>query len=170
MTTSSCRRRTRKTSNLYIVSPGFKIDGRRPGLVAQVNYQGQIGRYASSHADDYEDHALRSQVDMAFSGRSFLRLGYDYIHSHDPRGSTDRGISGSPDRYNIWAPSATFAFGAPGAQGRVELYYSDAHKSYVNNRATTAAADRDTTEYGGAFYWRVMPKTYAARRGSRNPD
>lgn len=149
-----------KSSNLYIASPGFKIDGRRPGLVAQVNYQGQIGRYSSSRDDDYVDHVLRSQVDMAFSARSFLRLGYDYVRGHDPRGSTDRGLSSRPDKYKYYSPNATFAFGAPGAQGRVELYYTDLHKQYLNNRATTAAADRDTQEYGGAFYWRVMPKTY----------
>src|SRR5262249_336030 len=32
---------------------------------------------------------------------------------------------------------------------------------YTNNRATTAAADRTQPEFGGAFYWRVAPKTYA---------
>lgn len=150
-----------RSSTVYVASPGFKIDGRRPGLVAQVTYQGQIGRYASSHDDDYVDHSLRSQVDMAFSGRSFLRLGYDYVRGHDPRGSTDRPIAGRPDKYKLYRPSGTFAFGAPGAAGRVELYYSDSHLQYLNNRASTSFSDRDTTEYGGAFYWRVMPKTYA---------
>ena len=31
----------------------------------------------------------------------------------------------------------------------------------MNNRATTAAGDRTQPEVGGAFYWRVAPKTYA---------
>jgi hypothetical protein len=151
----------KKASNLYIVSPGFKIDARSPGMVFQTRYQGQIGRYTSSSADNYLDHALMTQLDTAFSQRTFLRVGYDYFHGHDPRGSTDRPISGRPDTFKTSTPYATFAFGAPGAQGRVELYGSSAHKDYFNNRAFTQFADRDTNEVGGAFYWRVAPKTYA---------
>jgi hypothetical protein len=150
----------KKASNLYIVSPGFKIDARSPGMVFQTRYQGQIGRYTSSSADNYVDQVLDTQLDTAFNQRTFLRLGYDYIHSHDPRGSTDRPIEGRPDIYKTSTPYATFAFGAPGAQGRVELYGSSAHKDYLNNKAVTRFADRDTNEYGGAFYWRVAPKTY----------
>ena len=149
-----------KSSTLYVTSPGFKLDARSPNSVIQLGYQSQIGRYVQSEDDNYVDHTVRAQADMAFGARTFLRLGYDYIRSHDPRGSTDRAISTRPDRYVLYVPSATFAFGAPGAQGRVEVYYADGHKSYLNNRATTASADRDTTEYGTAFYWRVMPKTY----------
>ena len=149
-----------KSSNLYVVSPGFKVDARSANAVFQFSEQSQFGRYTSSSDDNYLDHAARAQVDMAFSGRSFLRLGFDYIRGHDPRGSTDRGISTTPDKYSLRSPNVTYAYGAPGAQGRVELYASDTHKKYLNNRGTTAFSDRDTTEYGGAFYWRVMPKTY----------
>ena len=144
----------------YVLSPGFKIDARSPGSVLQLTHQHQIGRYTSSHADDYVDHVTHLQGDWAFSGRTFARAGFDYVKSHDPRGSTDRAISSRPDEYRLYAPSATFAFGAPGAQGRVELYYSNAIKRYTNNRATTIFSDRDTQEYGGALYVRVAPKTY----------
>lgn len=149
-----------KSSTLYVTSPGFKVDARRPASVFQLSYQGQWGHYSSSEEDNYVDHVARAQLDMAFAARTFLRLGYDMIRSHDPRGSTDRPISGRPDKYRVNAPSATFAFGAPGAQGRVEAYASESKKWYLNNRQTTAASDRTTTEYGAAFYWRVMPKTY----------
>ena len=147
-------------SNLYIVSPGFKIDTRTAATVFQLSHQSQFGRYTSSSDDNYLDHVSKAQLDMAFSGRSFLRLGFDYIRGHDPRGSTDRGISTSPDKYSLRSPNVTYAYGAPGAQGRVELYAADTHKTYINNRDRTSFSDRDTTEYGGAFYWRVMPKTY----------
>ena len=154
-------RDNRKASNLYIVSPGFKLDARSEAMIFQASYQGQIGRYTSSADDNYVDHTTRAQLDTAFSGRSFLRLGADYIRSHDPRGSTDRPVEGRPDKYRLVVPSATYAFGAPGAQGRVELYASEINKRYTNNRATTQFADRSGAEFGGAFYWRVMPKTYA---------
>lgn len=149
-----------KASDLLIVSPGVKMDARSPTSVIQLSYQAQLARYTSSHEDDYQDQTARAQVDVAFSGRSFLRLGTDYIRGHDPRGSTDRGIAGRPDKYRLISPNATYAFGAPGAAGRIELYWMDGYKAYLNNRSTTAAADRDNRELGGVFYWRVMPKSY----------
>ena len=104
------------------------------------NYQAQIGRYTNSRSDDYVDQVWHNQLDTAFNQRTFLRLGYDYVHSHDPRGSTDRPIEGRPDVYKTSTPSATFAFGAPGAQGRIELYGSSLHKDYLNNKAVTRFA------------------------------
>jgi hypothetical protein len=150
----------KRSSPFYALSPGFRLTTRTESTVFQGSYQAQIGRYTDSDPDNYVDHVARAQLDTAFTGRSFLRLGYDYVRGHDPRGSTDRGISGSPDKYQLSSPSVMYAFGAPGAQGRVELYASDGEKKYLNNRATTAGSDRDTLEYGGAFYWRVAPKTY----------
>lgn len=149
-----------RSSTITLISPGFKVDARSPSSVFQLSYQGQFGYYADSEEDNYIDHTARAQLDMAFSPRSFLRVGYDFIRSHDPRGSTDRGISSRPDKYRIYSPNATYAFGAPGAQGRIELYAAEARKAYLNNRETTALGDRKTTDAGGAVYWRVMPKTY----------
>jgi hypothetical protein len=150
----------KKSSPFYALSPGFRLTTRTESSVFQGSYQAQIGRYTDSSNDDYVDHVAHAQFDTAFSGRSFVRLGYDYVRGHDPRGSTDRGISLYPDKYELSSPSITYAYGAPGAQGRVELYASDGDKKYLNNRASTASSDRDTLEYGGAFYWRVAPKTY----------
>jgi hypothetical protein len=149
-----------KTSTYYLLSPGFGLDARTNRTAFQMKYQGQIGRYAQSDDDNYVDHTARALFDVAFDRRNFLRIGMDYIRSHDPRGSTDRPISGRPDQYRITSPNVTYAFGTPGAAGRVEVYASEADKRYLNNRATTAASDRETREAGGAFYWRVAPKTY----------
>jgi polysaccharide biosynthesis protein VpsM len=153
--------RNEKSSMLYVTSPGFKIDARSPGQVFQLSYQGQVGRYADSEDDNYVDHTTRALYDVAFDRRNFLQLGFDHVRGHDPRGSTDRPLASRPDRYRLSSPYATYAFGAPGAQGRAELYYSAGYKRYLNNRATTFASDRQMEEFGGAFYMRVMPKTYA---------
>jgi hypothetical protein len=150
-----------QSSVIEILSPGLRLDGRRPGLVFKSDWQGQYGRYTSSRNDDYSDRTWYNQVDWALDQRMFFRLGWDYLHGHDARGSTDRPNSDSPDFYKLSVPRAMFAYGTPGAQGRVELYYSDAHKDYLNHHDTTAISDRDTTETGAAFYWRVGPKTYA---------
>jgi len=149
----------KKHSTIYITSPGFKIDARDASSVVQLSYQGQLGRYGQSEDDDYVDHLARAQYDLAITRSNFLRLGFDYVHGHDARGSTDRGISTRPDKYDLRTPYITYAFGAPGAQGRAEAFYSDASRRYSNNRASTFGSDRDTQDFGGAFYWRVMPRT-----------
>lgn len=150
-----------RSSTVYLLSPGVRFDARGGNSVFQAAYQGQAAHYTSSDDDDYVDHAASLQYDVAFSSRSFLRLGYVYARSHDPRGSTDRPVSNSPDKFRVSAPNVTYAYGAPGARGRVELYYVQADRTYLNNHEFTASSDRDTKEYGGAFYVRVAPKTYA---------
>ena len=150
----------KKSSSLYVVSPGFKLDARDSNKVLQASYNAQIGRYGQSEDDDYVDQTARLQYDMAFDRRNFLRLGYDYIRGHDARGSTDRPSGNNPDKYRQNTPYITYAFGAPGALGRVEAYYSDMTRRYLNNRSFTSASDHGTQEFGGAFYWRAFPKTY----------
>lgn len=149
-----------QASSVLIFSPGFALDARSNHGVFQLKYQGQVGRYGQSDDDNYVDHVSRAAFDLAFDRRNFLRFGLDYIRSHDPRGSTDRPIAGRPDQYRQTMPSITYAFGAPGAAGRLEVYASELDRRYLNNRETTATSDRELRELGGAFYWRVAPKTY----------
>jgi polysaccharide biosynthesis protein VpsM len=149
-----------KSSTLYLVSPGFVIDGRDQNSVVQIRHQTQFGLYRQSEDDNYTDHTTRAQFDLALDRRNFLRLAADHVIGHDPRGSTDRPLASRPDRYRLISPGVTYAFGAPGAAGRIEAYGSYGRKRYMNNRQFTAASDRDTTEYGSAFYWRAMPRTY----------
>lgn len=152
---------TEKSSTYWVASPGFSLDARTGKTVFQLKYQGQVGRYPQSDDDDYVDHASRALFDVAFDRRNFLRMGLDYIRAHDPRGSTDRPIAGRPDTYRQTGPSATYAFGAPGAAGRIEVYAGEVDKRYLNNRETTRFSDRESREVGGVFYWRIAPKTYA---------
>ena len=149
-----------KSSTYYLLGPGFTLDARDANKVLQLTYEGRFGRYADSEDDNFVDHTLRAQGDFAFDRRNFLKLGLDYLRGHDPRGATDRPLSGRPDRYRSTNPFATYAFGAPGAQGRLEAYYNGSDKRYLNNFATTAASDHRTNEYGAAFYARMMPRTY----------
>ena len=153
-------RDNQRSSTYYNVSPGLKFDARDATKVFQLNAQTQIGRYVDSKEDNYVDHTVDAQFDAAFDRRNFLRLGLQYLRGHDPRNSTDRGIGPTPDKFRLTSPSATYAFGAPGAAGRIELYYTGTDRRYLNNRATTAAFDRTGQELGGAFYARLAPKTY----------
>jgi polysaccharide biosynthesis protein VpsM len=152
------------SSPLYILSPGFLLDARDASKIFQLSYQGAIGHYSDSEDDNYVDHTVRASMDWAISGRQALRLGYDAIRGHEARGLTDRSIVAGntrPDKFRATTPSVLYAFGSPGAQGRVEAWYGETHKRYVNNRTTTTFADRNNEDYGASFYWRVMPRTHA---------
>jgi hypothetical protein len=149
-----------KTSNYWIFSPGINLDARGPRSVFQLKYQAQIARYSDSPDDNYIDQTGRVSFDYGLDTRNFVQLGVDYIHGHDPRGSTDRPVQSEPDVYQLVVPRATYAYGAPGARGRVELFASATDRRYLNNRSTTAASDHFIPEVGGTFYARVQPKTY----------
>ncbi len=142
-----------------IYGAGFKADARSANSVFQMSLMASHGRYSDSNADNYTDSSARTSYDIAISSRNYLRLGWDYLRGHDPRGSTDRTVSESPDKYFVSTPGITYAFGAPSAAGRVEVFASRAAKRYRNNRDLTDGSDRNTKDFGGAFYWRVMPKT-----------
>ena len=150
-----------RTSALYILSPGLILEARDASKVFRSSYQGQYARYPQSDDDDYIDHFWRNSFDVAMAERLYGRLGYDYIRSHDPRGSTDRTVQANPDKYKLSSVNATVAYGTPGADGRLEAYYGYGSRTYLNNRDTTIFSDRDTQEWGGAFYLRVMPSTFA---------
>lgn len=148
-----------KSSALYIISPALMLEARGPSSVFQSSYVASIGRYVDSEDDSYVDQTFRNTIDFYATRETAVRIGYDYLRGHDPRGSTDRPFGNSPDKFRLTNPNGMIAFGQAGAQGRVELYGSNAHKRYLSNRDFTFAADRNTFEYGGAFYWRVMPRT-----------
>jgi hypothetical protein len=141
---------------------GFKADARSAQSLFRWDLRGELGRYTDSSNDDYNDLFSVAAYDVAFSSRSFLRVKWDYALGHDARGSTDRGIlvGGEPDRYRVSTPGVTYSYGAPDAKGRVEVFASQAAKRYRNNRDITEASDRDTADFGAAFYWRLQPRTY----------
>jgi hypothetical protein len=110
---------TNETSSpFYVISPGFVLESRDASRIFKFSYQGAIGQYSDSEADNYVDHTFRGSLDWAISQRQALRLGYDYIRGHEARGATDRPeVSGRPDKYSLSTPSILYAFGTPGAQG-----------------------------------------------------
>jgi hypothetical protein len=148
------------SSNGWQLRGGFNADARSAQSVFQWKVDANKVDYKDSSADNFTDIFSGAKLDVALDRRNFLQVGWDFLRGHDARGSTDRGVGTSVDKYDDSKPYVTYAFGSQGAPGRVELYASKAVRRYKNNLATTESSDRDTTEYGGAFYWRAMPKTY----------
>jgi len=149
----------RSSSNFTIVSPYVRAEARPGPHKFDVALRIDDGRYHSSSADNYTDYWLLGNGDLVFSGRMGLKLRAELRHGHDPRGSTDRGISATPDEYDNTGVDGVFRYGAPGARGRIEIDAGAFARRYTNNRLTTVAADRDTKVLGGTFFWRVMPRT-----------
>ncbi|MGE0357604.1 MAG: outer membrane beta-barrel protein [Burkholderiales bacterium] len=142
-----------------IYGAGIHADARDSNSVFQLGLLGSHGRYSDSSADNYTDASARASYDVALTSRNFVRVGWDYVRGHDPRGSTDRTAAENPDKYYLSTPGIVYAHGAPDAKGRLELFASRAARRYRNNRDLTVGSDRNVKDYGGAFYWRVMPKT-----------
>ncbi len=142
------------------------------GTVPSVRAESQFGphrfsasfrfedvRYLDSPADNYTAYVFSGNGDLVISGRAGLKLRAEYRQGIDPRGSTDRVGSATPDKYVNQGVEGIFSYGAQGAQGRIEVDSAFYSKRYENNRASTAFSDRDTAQLGGTFLWRVAPKT-----------
>jgi hypothetical protein len=139
-----------------------------PALIAELRngphtfaagYIGQYGWYDNSSADNFRDHQLAVAADLVFGSRVGLKLNAEYLERHDPRGSTDRAVSDTPDEWHSTGVAGQFRYGAKDAQGRIEVAAGLAQKRYDNNRDITAAADVDTGYLSGTFFYRVAPKT-----------
>jgi hypothetical protein len=149
----------KRDSWLLTLSGGAVIDYRDSNKVFRASYSGIAGRYTSSRNDDYQDHTVRVSFDMMATREAAFRLGYEYLRGHDARGSTDRPSAFRPDEYESNTAGVMFAYGQKDARARVEAFYSQTDREYINNRIFTAGSDRDTKEAGVAGYFRIAPKT-----------
>jgi hypothetical protein len=147
------------SSDGYQVKLGLLGDAQTAQTSFKFDLSGVRNTYKDSDADNFTDFFSRASYDMQFTERASMKLGWDYIRGHDGRGSTDRGIGTEVDKWYTSTPRANFVYGAPSARGRFEVYADYGQLRYRNNEAAAQQSDRDTTNFGGAFYWRVAPKT-----------
>ena len=153
------RQTDRRSSSVSIVSPYVKVEGKPAPHSFEATFRIDSGNYHSNRAENYTDYSLGASGNVVISGRASLGLSASRRYGHDARGSTDRAATATPDEYTNTGFAGTFGYGAPGAQGAISVDGGWFRREYQNNRATTAASDRDTAQIGGIFYWRVAPKT-----------
>lgn len=149
-----------KTSSAYtVVSPYVRAEAKS----GPNSYSGTLrladGHFWNSAKDNYTDYSFIGNGDLVFDGRTGLKLRAEFRHGHDPRGSTDRAFTLTPDQYNNYGGGGLFRYGAPGAQGRIEIDASAFARRYTNHHDTTDVSNRNTWQGGGSFFWRVMPRT-----------
>lgn len=148
-------------STQTVLSPSVRVDFRSGANRFGAIFRIDDGRYLTSSADNYTDFSLSGNASLAITGRASLNVRGEYRRGHDPRGSTDRVGSTTPDEYINQGVDGIFSYGAPGARGRIEVDGGAFSRQYQNNRAVTAASDRNTTQLGVTFLVRVAPKTEA---------
>jgi polysaccharide biosynthesis protein VpsM len=150
-----------RSSNIGIYNPGLRLNGESEAVRFSLGLDARAGRYSSSSDDNYNSYRVDASGDFVVSSSMGLKLGAEYARATDPRGSTDRGVSGRPDEHRTSGPSALFAYGGNDAKGRIEVQAGTSAKRYLNNRASTIGSDRDTDNLAGRFFVRIAPKTKA---------
>jgi hypothetical protein len=146
-------------SAFLVASPRVRADVKTGANTYALTYSGNYGHYFSSSANDFNEHAVIATSSNQFTARSDLEAAAFYLVKQDPGGSVDRSFTGTPDRWHGAGATATFGYGAPSAQGRLELDLGVTDKRYSNNREITEAFDVATWNVGARFFYRIAPKT-----------
>ncbi len=148
-------------STFYSLRPQVVAEIKTRGDRYTASYAGNFTRYQDSSNDDFDHNDLQLAGDNVFTSRAALGWGIGYIQRTDPRGATDRPTSTTPDKWHSPIARALFAYGAKGAQGRIEVEASLQDKTYDNNRTFTRSSDVELRNLAGRFFYRVAPKTSA---------
>jgi hypothetical protein len=161
----------RFSSSYTVFSPSVRVEAKTGPHKFDLTMRMDQGRYHKSAADSYTDYSLLGNGDIVLSGRAGLKVRAEYRHGHEGRGTTDAAFTASPNEFDNYGVDGVFRYGAPGARGRIEIDAGAFQRRYTNNPTETAGFERDTTQLGGAFYWRVMPRTeILGQAGYRNID
>lgn len=158
---------TVRSSNITVLAPRIKVEAKTGPHTFDATYRVEHGAYGNSSSDNYTDQGIVANAAWVFTGRSGLRLTAAYQDGHDDLGSTPGlGVNHSePDEWHQSSISGVAGYGAEGARGRIEVQGGAVSKRYDNFQLTAAGLpdntkrDRDDTQVGATFYWRVMPKT-----------
>jgi polysaccharide biosynthesis protein VpsM len=147
------------SSPVVFIAPYVILEGRSGAHVFDLRYRGRTARYSNSPDDNFNNNNLQANANLKFGVRNDVALHFDLLYGSDPRGSTDRPITDSPDRYRQIALAGRYGYGARGAKGRIEVDATYRTRRYTNNPQAAAESDVDATDVGATFYWRVKPKT-----------
>jgi hypothetical protein len=153
------------SSPVVVIAPYIVLEGRNGPHTFDIRYRGVTARYRDSPGDNFNNNAFQVNARFAFGIRNDLALRFDLIYGSDPRGSTDRPIANSPDRYRQIGVFGRYGYGARGAKGRLEFDAGYTGRRYTNNPQAAAESDHDAADFGATFYWRVRPKTRLLLQG-----
>ena len=147
-----------------VISPGIRLEATDDINTYTLLYRAEGGEYDDSPIDDYRDHEVSAGYSYQRTDRLRIDLNGSYLNEHDPRGTgAQQGIVGGaalkPDRWHAGDFDGLVSYGAAGAKGRFDLQGGYFSKRYENNPQITDQRNRDDADIGGAFFWRIQPKT-----------
>jgi hypothetical protein len=117
--------------------------------------------YVSSSADNATNSEFKIAGDNYFTARARAAWALGQVRSTDPRGANNRPISAEPDRWTSNNVDGRFIYGAPEAQGRLELDLGNTNKTYDNNRVFTSVADVTVGSYATRLLYRLGTRSLA---------
>ncbi len=141
-----------------------------PQLVAELKHKGD--RYTAlaavnrtTFSNSSPDNTTNSEFEVAgdnfFTARARMGWAVGMVNGTDERGTYDRPVSDEPDRWHSTNLNGRFIYGAPEAQGRVELDLGRQDKTYDNNRVYTAVSDVTVNSLAGRMFYRVGSRSLA---------
>jgi hypothetical protein len=147
-----------KGSTVSVLSPSVMLETKRADQEYSLNYRADAGMFSGSSADNYIDHSFLGSAVLPLSMRASVNIRPEYKIGHDDRGSLP-GVAASRNDWQSKSLSGSFQYGAEESKAKIVLDAGYVDRQYQNNRAVTAAMDKNTTDIGAAFHYRVMPKT-----------
>ena len=156
------------SDSMLVLTPALHLTARQGGNTYELHLSSVMGRYQNYTAENYTNNKINGAADFNLGTRLRTLLEADYTDGVDARGSTNNAVSPAPDHYRQAHGRGVLSFGAPSAQGRVDLELGRLRREYLNNRETTAASDRTVDDIGATFNWRVGPKTTLLFQGKHS--
>jgi hypothetical protein len=158
------------SSLFYMISPSIRAELPSDHSVLALIAKADFIKYQDSPLDDTNDWSLRGEWVWDISTRQDANIFAQFTDGADKRGEGRRQgnigqIEYPLDKWKRWDLGGDWYYGAVGASGRLELKAGLTDLRYTNNREDingfpgTRNFDRDNHFYGGAFYWRLAPKT-----------
>ncbi|MCB1687068.1 MAG: outer membrane beta-barrel protein [Halioglobus sp.] len=156
----------KKSAAFTTTRAGGGVQGENRGHLYGVEYSAERFWYLDNDIPDDDEISQRTvgYWGTGFDVRNNLDLGVEYLDSYDPRGQDDplRDIRDTtteedPDTWTQLAYGANYGYGAPGAQGRIELGACETCKRYDDN--DQEYRDRDITDLGATLYVRMTGRT-----------
>ncbi len=150
----------RRAATLEVLSPSVKLVTQRRDDVYSLSYGASLTRYNSGASNNNSDtQNLAGEADVVATSRLSFKLKPSYMLGIDPIGTTYGGAVATPNKWRNTGISGIMDYGSEGAKGKIELAAGYMAVKYLNNRNITIAYDKTVSNFGGTFFYRVMPRT-----------
>ena len=163
-----------KSSAITTISPSLQFLLQHNDDAVGLSYSGNYGRYASSSADNYNDHIFDANAQFQGGRMNTFNLDAAYRLLHDPRGTgASQGNAAlsraHPDRYHQTEFSGSWNLGIQGAPMSFRLTADHMKMNYVSNLALTKYRDRTDNGFTFRIYGNASGKTrYFYEHGQTN--